>query len=132
VGAANLVKAAKVPENVGVSELVLGVVVVRERVGARLASSSGTLCIFFVDLEQDDEKGQGGETGTERTALSKTLKLLKGVPGRGRSAEPASIGLVVEEVKERQKAAEGVVSVEFAADGFTRDGIEHVFDVKED
>jgi hypothetical protein len=120
VGAANLVKAAKVPENVGISERVLGVVVVRERVGARLATSSGASCSFLVDLEQDDEKGQGGETGTEWTALSKTLKLLKGVPGRGRSAEPASIGLVVEEVKERQEAAEGVMSVEFVADGLAR------------
>jgi hypothetical protein len=49
-----------------------------------------------------------------------------------RSKEPASIGIIIKQIKKRQKARELGIVFKSMLYGFARDGIEHVDNVKEE
>jgi hypothetical protein len=58
--------------------------------------------------------------------LGKAFKLLERGPKGVRSKEPASIGIIIKQIKKRQETRELGNMFEFMSQGFMRYGVEHV------
>jgi hypothetical protein len=75
---------------------------------------------------------KAGKDGAERATLGKTFPLFERVGGAVGLEEVATVGIGVEEVKERKGGMESGVRGEDVAGGRAGDGVEHVGDIEKE